>query len=74
VLDNGNLVGGSADGSIKIWNLEDGRVQKYICVNSRINSLEFFYLNNKIINFNVFWFHFLFIFNSCFKVWLGFCF
>jgi WD40 repeat protein len=40
MLNNGDLVSGSADGRIKIWNVETGTVKKDLIVNSEINSFE----------------------------------
>ena len=40
MLDNGDLVSGSADGAIKIWDVENGTIKKEIQVNSQINAFE----------------------------------
>ena len=40
MLGNGDLVSGSSDGVIKVWDAEKGTVKKDIVVNSRINSFE----------------------------------
>ena len=40
VLNNGDLVSGSEDRTIKIWNVDDGTVKRDLEVNSTINSLE----------------------------------
>ena len=39
-LGNGDLVCGSSDSSMKIWNLEDGSLKKSIKVNSTIYSFD----------------------------------
>ena len=40
VLKNGDLVSGSGDGTIKIWDAKNGTLKKDINVNSRVNALE----------------------------------
>ena len=40
MLDNGDLVSGSADGAIKIWDVENWAVKIEMRAHSRINSIE----------------------------------
>ena len=40
VLNNGDLASGSADGTIKIWNLDDGTIKKNLADNHGAYSFE----------------------------------
>ena len=40
MLNNGDLVSGSEDRTIKVWNVDDGMVKKDLEVNASVNSLE----------------------------------
>ena len=40
VLENGDLISGSNDGTIKVWSLEDRTMKKSVKVNLEVWSLE----------------------------------
>ena len=40
LFDNGDLVSGSGDGTIKIWDVENGTIKRELIVNTGVHSIE----------------------------------